>query len=142
MLYNKSLKKDSSRLARVPSSLSIASLNSLLNEALCARYKIMTKLFLTLSVLISVGCMVLAAAPFTPAIGVSLFMLLLTAFLGYKGYLQTSLILLFVNTFAVIVSPGIDISNSKVLMFILFIHVCAFTGVSLGLRKVVFRKGT
>ena len=35
-IANKSLKKDSSRLARVPSSLSLASLNSLLNEALYA----------------------------------------------------------------------------------------------------------
>ncbi|MEP3415015.1 MAG: DUF6419 family natural product biosynthesis protein, partial [Gilvibacter sp.] len=82
-----------------------------------------------------------AAAPFTPAIGISFFMLLLTAFLGYKGYLQTSLILLCVNTFAVIVSPGIDTLNSSALVFIFFIFVFAFAGVSLGLRKVVSRKG-
>tara|TARA_Y100000780_G_scaffold99524_1_gene90495 strand:+ start:2070 stop:2549 length:480 start_codon:yes stop_codon:yes gene_type:complete len=46
MLYNKSLKKDSSRLARVPSSLSIASLNSLLNEALAVKRNFMLYLFL------------------------------------------------------------------------------------------------
>lgn len=57
----------------------------------------MKKLFLLLSVLISVLCLLLAAAPFTPAVAGSFLMLVLAGVLGFKGYSKISL-LCFVST--------------------------------------------
>jgi len=84
--------------------------------------------------------MLLAAAPFTPAILISFVMLLLAGFIGYKGYLQTSMILLLINTLAILGSPGTDISNMSVLIFIPIIFTLSFTGVMLGIRKAIGKK--
>ena len=80
--------------------------------------------------------MLLAAAPFTPAIGVSFLMLLFAGFIGYKGFLQSSTILLLINTLAVIGSPGIDVSNNNTLIFVLILFPLSFGGLFLGVRKV------
>jgi len=37
--------------------------------------------------------MFLAAAPFTPAVGISFLMLLFAGFIGYKGFLQSSFVI-------------------------------------------------
>ncbi len=45
----------------------------------------MFKVAIGFSIVLSFICMLLAAAPFTPAIGVSFIMLLFAGFIGYKG---------------------------------------------------------
>ncbi|WP_372876737.1 DUF6419 family natural product biosynthesis protein [Spongiibacter marinus] len=93
------------------------------------------KSLIVLAITISVACMVMAAAPFTPAIGVSFLMLLLSGLAGYKGYIQTALILLLINIPAVILSPGIDVSKTETLIFFLSILIISLTGVMLGVKK-------
>ena len=102
----------------------------------------MNTLFLTLTVLISVLCLLLAAAPFTPAIAGSFVMLILAGVLGCKGYSKTSLLLLCINTFSVVVSPNTSNASFTVFTIIFIIFVFAFTGVALGLRKGVQRYGS
>ena len=97
------------------------------------------KLFLMLSVLISVLCLLLAAAPFTPAVAGSFLMLILAGVLGYKGYSKISLLLLCINTFSVVVSPNINESSFAALTVISIIFIFSFTGVALGLPKGVQR---
>ena len=80
--------------------------------------------------------MLLATAPFTPAVGISFIMLLVAGVMGYSGYIQSALALLLINTLAVIGSPGIDISNSSSLIGLLIIFLAAFGGVMLGVRKI------
>jgi hypothetical protein len=96
----------------------------------------MFKVAIGFSIVISFICMLLAAAPFSPAIGVSFIMLLFASYIGYKGFLQSSLILLLINTLAVIGSPGIDISNTKILIFIVILFPISFIGVLIGVRRL------
>ncbi|WP_258872763.1 DUF6419 family natural product biosynthesis protein [Thalassotalea euphylliae] len=84
----------------------------------------------------------LAAAPFTPAVGISLLMLLVAGFIGSKGYLQSSLTLLLINTLAVIGSPGIDISDINTLISVLILFPVSFGGVLIGVRKLSLKAGT
>lgn len=79
--------------------------------------------------------MLLAAAPFTPAVMVSFFMLLIAGVYGINGYIQTSLVLLLINTLSVIGSPIIDISNITFLILVLVIFPMSFGGIILGVRK-------
>ncbi|KZN49245.1 hypothetical protein N474_24785 [Pseudoalteromonas luteoviolacea CPMOR-2] len=102
----------------------------------------MAKIAIGLSIVFSLLCMLLAAAPFTPAIGGSFLMLLFAGFIGYKGYIQCGLVLILINTLAVIVSPGMDISNQEVLLFVLVLFPVSFGGVLMGIRKLVASTGT
>ena len=102
----------------------------------------MFKVVIGFSIVLSFFCMLLAAAPFTPAIGVSFIMLLFAGFIGYKGFLQSSLVLLLINTLAVIGSPGMDISNIDTLIFVLILFPISFGGVLIGVRKLVMRTNT
>ena len=95
-------------------------------------FRVVIGLFIVLSFI----CMLLAAAPFTPAISLSFIFLLFAGFIGYKGFLQSSIVLLFINTLAVVGSPGIDISNTRTLVFILVVFVISFGGVFFGVRKL------
>ena len=99
----------------------------------------MKKLFLLLSVLISVLCLLLAAAPFTPAVAGSFLMLILAGVLGFKGYSRISLLLLCINTFSIVVSPNINESSFAGFTVISIIFIFSFTGVTLGLPKGVQR---
>ena len=83
--------------------------------------------------------MLLAAAPFTPAISGSFIMLLFAGAIGYKGYLQSSLILLLINTLAVIGSPATDIDNTDALLFLPILFSISFGGVLLGVRKLTLK---
>ena len=96
----------------------------------------MSKLVTGFSVMISLLCMMLAAAPFTPAVGISFIMLLFAGFMGYKGFIQSALVLLLINTLAVIGSPSIDISDSYTLIGVLIFFPVSFGGVLLGVRKL------
>jgi hypothetical protein len=96
----------------------------------------MIKIVIGFSIFLSFICMLLAVAPFTPAVGVSFLMLLLAGFIGYKGFLQSSLVLLLINTLAVIGSPGIDISNTNTLILVLLFFPISFGGVLIGVRKL------
>ena len=87
-------------------------------------------------ILISLVCLVLAAAPFTPAIGVSFLMLLVAGVMGFRGLIQQALILLLINTLAVVASPSIDISYTDRLVLVLIVFPIAFDGVMLGVRKL------
>ena len=95
----------------------------------------MIKIAIGFSIFLSLICMLLAAAPFTPAVGVSLLMLLFAGFIGYKGFLQSSLVLLLINTLAVIGSPGMDISNTGIFLLVLIIFPVSFGGVLIGVKK-------
>ena len=98
------------------------------------------KWVLGLAILLSFLCMLLAAAPFTPAIIGSFSMLLFTGLIGVRGYVQPGIILLFINTLAVIGSPAIDISNVATLVIVLISFSFAFTGVFFGVRKLTFNR--
>jgi len=100
----------------------------------------MTKLAIGFAIIISLICMFLAAAPFTPAVGISFLMLLFTGFIGYKGFLQSSLVLLLINTLAVIGSPGSDISTGNTLIYLPILFIVSFGGVLIGLRKVLSKQ--
>ncbi|MBU3003381.1 DUF6419 family natural product biosynthesis protein [Paraglaciecola arctica] len=102
----------------------------------------MSKVVIGFSIILSFICMLLAAAPFTPAIGVSFIMLLFAGFIGYKGFLQSSLVLLLINTLAVIGSPSMDISNTDTLIFVLILFSISFGGVLIGVRKLVVKTHT
>lgn len=101
----------------------------------------MTKLAIGFSIILSLICMFLAAAPFTPAVGVSFIMLLLAGFIGYKGFLQSSLVLLLINTLAIIGSPGSDISTGNTLIFLPILFTVSFGGVLIGVRKLLSNTG-
>ena len=96
----------------------------------------MSKLVNLFLILISLVCLVLAAAPFTPAIGVSFLMLLVAGVMGFRGLIQQALILLLINTLAVVASPSIDISYTDRLVLVLIVFPIAFGGVMLGVRRL------
>lgn len=102
----------------------------------------MFKVAIGFSIILSFICMLLAAAPFTPAIGISIIMLLFAGFIGYKGFLQSSLVLLLINTLAVIGSPSMNVSNIDTLIFVLILFPISFGGVLIGVRKLVLRIST
>ncbi len=102
----------------------------------------MFKVAIGFSILLSFICMLLSASLFTPAIGVSFVMLLFAGFIGYKGFLQSSLVLLLINTLAVIGSPSIDVSNTNTLIFVLILFLISFGGVLIGVRELVLRIST
>lgn len=102
----------------------------------------MAKITIGLSMILSLLCMLLAAALFTPAIGISFLMLLFAGFIGYKGYIQSGLVLLLINTLAVIGSPSIDMSSQETLLFVLVLFPVSFGGVLIGIRKLVASTGT
>jgi len=62
--------------------------------------------------------------------------LLFAGAIGYKGYLQSSLILLLINTLAVIGSPAINIANTNTLLFLPILFLISFSGAFLGVRKL------
>jgi len=62
--------------------------------------------------------------------------LLFAGAIGYKGYLQSSLILLLINTLAVIGSPAINIGNNNTLLFLPILFLISFGGAFLGVRKL------
>ncbi|WP_036228851.1 DUF6419 family natural product biosynthesis protein [Marinobacterium jannaschii] len=95
------------------------------------------KIALGFAIVISLISMLLAAAPFTPAVAISLLMLLLTGFIGFKGRLQTALVLLFLNTLAVIGSPATDLSDTDALIGIPLLFLIAFGGILLGVRRLM-----
>lgn len=102
----------------------------------------MTKLAIGFAIIISLICMFLAAAPFTPAVGVSFVMLLLAGFIGYKGFLQSSLVLLLINTLAIIASPGSDISTGNTIILLPIFFIVSFGGVLIGVRKLLSQIGS
>ncbi|KAF7780466.1 hypothetical protein PMAN_a1494 [Pseudoalteromonas marina] len=63
-------------------------------------------------------------------------MLLFAGAIGYKGYLQSSLVLLLINTLAVIGSPAINIGNNNTLLFLPILFLISFGGAFLGVRKL------
>jgi hypothetical protein len=62
-------------------------------------------------------------------------MLLFASFIGSKGYLQSSIILLLINTLAVVGNPGIEISNTSSAIFIAILFPISYGGVLIGVRK-------
>lgn len=96
----------------------------------------MDKIAIGFAIILSLICMLMAAAPFTPAVGISFLMLLLAGFIGCKGFVQSGLVLLLINTLAVIGSPGIDISKGSTLIILPIIFIVSFGGVLMGIRKL------
>ena len=78
--------------------------------------------------------MLLSLAPFTPAIMVSFLMLLVAGVYGINGYLKTAILLLLINTLAVIGSP-IDIANTTSLILVLLVFPISFGCVIWGVNK-------
>jgi hypothetical protein len=68
-------------------------------------------------------------------------MLLFAGAIGYKGYLQSRLILLLINTLAVIGSPAINIGNNNTLLFLPVLFLISFGGAFLGVRKLTCKHG-
>ncbi len=79
--------------------------------------------------------MLLSLAPFTPAIFLSFFMLLIAGIYGINGYLKTAVLLLLINTLAVIGSPIIDIANTTFLILVLLVFPVSFGSVIFGVNK-------
>ena len=102
----------------------------------------MVKVGIPTSIVISLICMFLAVAPFTAAISGAWLRLVLAGFIGYKGFLQSSLILVLINTLAVIGSPSMDISNTKTLIFVLILFSISFAGVLMGVSKLILQRST
>ena len=80
--------------------------------------------------------MLLSLAPFTPAVFLSFFMLLVAGVYGINGFLKTAILLLLINTLAVIGSPSIDIANITSLTLVLFVFPLSFGGVFFGVQKL------
>lgn len=80
--------------------------------------------------------MLLSLAPFTPAIFLSFLMLLVAGIYGVNGYLKIAILLLLINTLAVIGSPIIDITNTTSLILVLFIFTLSFGGAIWGVNKL------
>jgi len=100
---------------------------------------VMFKVLIGCAVIFSFVCMLLAAAPFTPAVSGSFIMLLFAGAIGYKGYLQSSLILLLINTLAVIGSPAINLDNTQTLLFLPILFLISFGGVLVGVRRLTIK---
>jgi len=79
--------------------------------------------------------MLLSLAPFTPAIFFSFLMLLVAGVYGINGYLKTAILLLLINTLAVIGSPVIDIANTTFLILVLLAFPVSFGSVIWGVSK-------
>jgi len=95
------------------------------------------KIAIGTAILLSLLCMPLAFAPFTPAVGLSLLLLLVAGFIGYRGWLRSALVMLFLNTLAVIGSPGIPQDSGGQLVAIVLIFTAGFGGVYLGLHRQI-----
>lgn len=80
--------------------------------------------------------MFLSAAPFTPAVLVSLLLMCIAGIYGALGFLQTSLLLLFFTTLAVVASPTMDIGTTN-LWLILVPYIIGFGGTIWGVNKKV-----
>ena len=80
--------------------------------------------------------MLLSLAPFTPAVFFSFFMLLAAGVYGINGYLKTAILLLLINTLAVIGSPVIDVANTTSLILVLIVFPISFGSVIFGVNKL------
>jgi uncharacterized membrane protein YccC len=94
------------------------------------------KIRISFFVAISFLAMLLSLAPFTPAILISFFMLLIAAIYGANGYLKSATLLLLINTLAVIGSPMIDVTNIASLILVLLVIILCFGCVIFGIRKL------
>jgi len=81
--------------------------------------------------------MFLAAAPFIPAVDVLFLMLLLGGYIGYKDFLQSSSVLLLINTFAVIGAHSIDTPTTNTLLSVLILFPISYCGVLIVRIKVL-----
>jgi uncharacterized membrane protein len=88
----------------------------------------------TLVIALSAICMFLSAAPFTPAVFLSLILMCVGGIFGVFGRIHTSLAILFFCTLSVVASPVSDIGEIN-LCIILVPYVLGFAGVSWGVRK-------
>ncbi|MFY8351237.1 DUF6419 family natural product biosynthesis protein [Pseudoalteromonas sp. SSM20] len=79
---------------------------------------------------------VISAAAFTPAIGFAFIFILFAGVLGYFGYLQSSLLLILINSLAIIASPGIVNATLSSLILLAILYISAFSGVMIGVRKL------
>ncbi|NTS76512.1 hypothetical protein HR060_06480 [Catenovulum sp. SM1970] len=87
--------------------------------------------------MISAISLILAAAPFTPAVLCAFIMLPVAGIVGYCGAIQAALVLTLINSLSLIISPGINIGKTDTLLFVVSIMVIPFTGIILGLRKII-----
>lgn len=95
----------------------------------------MVRIASVLLIVISAICMFLSAAPFTPALFVSLFLMCVAGIFGALGFFQISL-LLFFTTLAVVASPVMNIGTIN-LWPILVPYVIGFGGMVWGVSKKV-----
>lgn len=79
---------------------------------------------------------VISAAAFTPAIGFAFIFILFAGVLGYFGYLQSSLLLILINSLAIIASLGIVNATLTSLILLAILFIAAFSGVLIGVRKL------
>ncbi|MEC8326666.1 MAG: DUF6419 family natural product biosynthesis protein [Pseudoalteromonas spongiae] len=94
-------------------------------------YKIVIGLVIALSLVVGV----IAAAAFTPALGFTFLFLIFAGVIGYQGYLLSALMLVFINTLAILASPGIANATLSSLAMLAGIFSVAFGGVMLGVKK-------
>jgi len=93
------------------------------------------KIIISFLITISLIVMLLSLAPFTPAVFLSFFMLLVAGIYGINGFLKTAILLLLINTLSVIGSPVINIANTTLLILVLFIFTLSFGCVIFGVNK-------
>ena len=93
------------------------------------------KISISFFVALSFLAMFLSLAPFTPAIFLSFLMLLVAGIYGVNGYLKSAILLLLINTLAVICSPVIDVANIILLILVFFVFTLSFGCVIFGVNK-------
>ncbi len=93
--------------------------------------KIVNSLLIVLSIL----CVLLSAAPFTPAVFLSIFLMCIAGVYGFYQKTNIALLLLCFSTLAIIASPW-DISVINI-GYILVPYFIGFGGTLLGLNKKV-----
>jgi len=85
-------------------------------------------------IVISAICVFLSAAPFTPAVFMSLCLMCIAGIYGVLGWFQTSLLLLLFTSLAVVASPAMDIGTIS-LWIILVPYILGFGGTIWGASK-------
>jgi len=93
------------------------------------------KISISFFVALSILAMLLSFAPFTPAVFLSFFLLLVAGIYGVNGYLKSAILLLLINTLAVIGSPAIDVANITSLILVILVFTLSFGCVIFGVNK-------
>ncbi|NQZ07099.1 MAG: hypothetical protein HRT35_08055 [Algicola sp.] len=92
------------------------------------------KIASSLLVILAIICALLSAAPFTPAVFVSLVLMIIAGIYGFYRHFVTATVLLCFGSLAVILSPVMT-AQSGLIWLVLVAYVVGLAGVVWGLWK-------